>query len=477
MTQIPISEIPEEGLPLSYSEEAAELDLAVPGARFLQPIAVDLVLVKAAGEISAHGRIKTSVMCECVRCLSQFPVPLDILVATQFRPALPPLPPGEYRMPSEEAEDYYYQDDVVVLDDHIVLVIVILGLLGRHPIFPRRQGRQRRPELCRDQDVQGDRKLAQTPDALAHDRRLDAPVGADLSSGLHKDQVHRDRLQEARARDGEIELGRLLAVGHGQPLFRNLRDRDLGHGLDLPALTLFRKAHERDRPRPLDGDRQLSLMPQAIARHPARNDPTPFGQEVAQQADILIINGDLFMAETAHTPALKTSSFHDPLPFSSLGRLVRLGRRRDFVERFPHGGLPALIHPLGEESDGLRHDLVLGDLLPVLRLELAHLEAAFDQGAVPLAEVLAAGLRLPAEDDDVHEADFFLGFVPLPVPAIDRQPEIGDRRPAGRIPDLWVPGKVSHEDDFIEPRHAPALWRVRSRLDSAWCPRSSRSDT
>src|SRR2546425_6527087 len=191
-------------------------------------------------------------------------------------------------------------------------------------------------------------------------------------------------------------------------------------------------------------------MPQAIARHPARNDPTPFGEEVAQQADILIINGDLLMAETAHTPALKTSSFHDPLPFSSLGRLVRLGRRRDFVERFPHGGLPALLHPLGEESDGLRHDLVLGDLLPVLRLELAHLEAAFGQSAVPLAEVLAAGLRLPAEDDDVHEADFFLGFVPLPVPAIDRQPEIGDRRPA---------------------------WRVRSRLDSAWCPRSSRSDT
>src|SRR5207245_6751645 len=105
MTQIPISEIPEEGLPLSYSEEAAELDLAVPGARFLQPIAVDLVLVKAAGEISAHGRIKTSVMCECVRCLSQFPVPLDILVATQFRPALPPLPPGESRMPSSASKN------------------------------------------------------------------------------------------------------------------------------------------------------------------------------------------------------------------------------------------------------------------------------------------------------------------------------------------------------------------------------------
>src|SRR2546427_11350180 len=116
MTQIPISEIPEEGLPLSYSEEAAELDLAVPGARFLRPIEVDLVLVKGAGEISAHGRIKTSVMCECVRCLSQFPVPLDILVATQFRPALPPLPPGEYRMPSAECEDCKYMCDEVSPD-------------------------------------------------------------------------------------------------------------------------------------------------------------------------------------------------------------------------------------------------------------------------------------------------------------------------------------------------------------------------
>src|SRR5207247_9216863 len=115
-------------------------------------------------------------------------------------------------------------------------------------------------------------------------------------------------------------------------------------------LPLFRKAHERDRPRPLDGDRQLTLMPQAIARHPARNDPAPFGQEVPEQADILIINGDLVMAEPAHPPALKTSSFHDPLPFSSLDRLVRLGWRRTLVDRFPHGRLAALIHPLGEES-------------------------------------------------------------------------------------------------------------------------------
>src|SRR5439155_1673670 len=125
MTQIPISEIPEEGLPLSYSEDPVELDLAVPGVRFPQAIAVDLVLVKAAPVISVTGRIKASVTCECVRCLSQFQVPLDIPVATQFRPAPPPLPPGEYRMPSQEAEDYYYQDGVVVLEDLVRQEVIL----------------------------------------------------------------------------------------------------------------------------------------------------------------------------------------------------------------------------------------------------------------------------------------------------------------------------------------------------------------
>ena len=125
MTQIPIAEIPEEGLPLSYSEDPAELDLAVSGVCFLQPIAVDLILVKAAQAISATGRVKTSVTCECVRCLSRLLVPLDVPVATQFLPALPLLPPGEYQMPSEAAEDYYYQDDVVVLDDLVRQEVIL----------------------------------------------------------------------------------------------------------------------------------------------------------------------------------------------------------------------------------------------------------------------------------------------------------------------------------------------------------------
>src|SRR2546426_8697443 len=52
-----------------------------------------------------------SVMCECVRCLSPLLVQLDIPVATQFVPAQPFLPSGEYRMPPEETDDYYYRSE------------------------------------------------------------------------------------------------------------------------------------------------------------------------------------------------------------------------------------------------------------------------------------------------------------------------------------------------------------------------------
>src|SRR3989442_5983521 len=57
--------------------------------------------------------------------MSRVPAPLSILVGSAFRPALRRLRPGEYRMPSEEAEDYYYLDDVVVLDDLVRQEVIL----------------------------------------------------------------------------------------------------------------------------------------------------------------------------------------------------------------------------------------------------------------------------------------------------------------------------------------------------------------
>ena len=116
MAEVKVSEIPEEGLNLSVEEDPAALDLAATGVRFVEPIAVDVFLVKAEKTVTATGRIVAPVAFECVRCLCEFPASLDIPVSTQFVPP-PPVPAGEHPMPSEQAEDYYYRDDVLVLDD------------------------------------------------------------------------------------------------------------------------------------------------------------------------------------------------------------------------------------------------------------------------------------------------------------------------------------------------------------------------
>ncbi len=125
MAEVRVSDIPEEGLTLSLSEDPAALDLAAPSTRFLGPIAVDLLLAKSEKAVMVTGKIAAPVAFECVRCLREFPAPLEIAVATQFLPATPAVRTGEHPMPSEQAEDYYYRDDVMVMDDLIRQEVIL----------------------------------------------------------------------------------------------------------------------------------------------------------------------------------------------------------------------------------------------------------------------------------------------------------------------------------------------------------------
>jgi hypothetical protein len=58
-------------------------------------------------------------------------------------------------------------------------------------------------------------------------------------------------------------------------------------------------------PRPLDGDSQLTLMPHAIPRNTAGDDPPPLGQKIPQQPGVFEIDRGLFQAEAARPPPLK----------------------------------------------------------------------------------------------------------------------------------------------------------------------------
>src|SRR3989442_11791455 len=74
-----------------------------------------------------------------------------------------------------DCQDHFLPDEIVQ-DHHIVLVIVILGLLGRHPIFPRRHSPPRLPKHRRAPDAPRERPPAQAPDALAPPPRHDTPA-------------------------------------------------------------------------------------------------------------------------------------------------------------------------------------------------------------------------------------------------------------------------------------------------------------
>ena len=119
MTEVVVSNIPDEGLTLSFQEDAAALDLTAPGARFIQPVTADVLLRKAGDTVSATGRLALSAMFECVDCLREFLASFEIPVEAQYLPGSPSLVAGEHVMPVEEAENYYYRDDVIELDDLI----------------------------------------------------------------------------------------------------------------------------------------------------------------------------------------------------------------------------------------------------------------------------------------------------------------------------------------------------------------------
>ena len=118
------------------------------------------------------------------------------------------------------------------------------------------------------------------------------------------------------------------------------------------------------------------------------------------------------------------------------------------------------VAPLRQKGHALRHDFVFATFLAVFRLPAALLKAPVDNHAVALAQILPAVFCLLAEHHDIDEADFFLELIALLEAPTGRQAEAGNRRPAGGIPKLGIPGQITDQDDFIEPRQRSLLVRL-----------------
>src|SRR5262249_33139937 len=88
-----------------------------------------------------------------------------------------------------------------------------------------------------------------------------------------------------------------------------------------------REGQQRDYPRALNRDRELALMPCAVARGSAGHDFAPFGDEVLERTHVLVIDLErLVGTESAHftAPAAGSSAHASALAATSFTRAIGL---------------------------------------------------------------------------------------------------------------------------------------------------------
>jgi len=78
--KVDLRQIKPEGTELKFSELSEDLELAVDGCEFPEPIEAEIVASKSGDEIIIQGRISTAVEMECSRCLEVFETPLTPVV-------------------------------------------------------------------------------------------------------------------------------------------------------------------------------------------------------------------------------------------------------------------------------------------------------------------------------------------------------------------------------------------------------------
>src|SRR5262245_33594189 len=236
---------------------------------------------------------------------------------------------------------------------------------------------------------------------------------------------------------------------------------------------------ERHRAGPLDGVRQLALMPGAAARDPTRNDLAALRDQAAQAPDVLVIDEvDLVRTELADLAPAEPASLcrllgcrNGCLLFSFPGRFPRRSGSGVSLEGHVVVAAPGL---LGERSpgrcrsgrprplrtthglDALGHDLGHRALLAVLGFPVTGLQPALDEDLASLVQIFAAGFRLLAPHHYRQEAGVLALLAALRgVVTIDRHPKVGHGGTVRSVAELRRPRQIADQQDFVQARHQP----------------------
>lgn len=113
-----------------YLVTANELHLASDTCIFPNPVAVSVTVQKAEEQVVASGEAKTVVSATCVRCLEEFPIPVD----EAFRAVVRVAPPKEVQADTGDDEFYMVPASEPVWDLADVVRQLILLAVPDNPV-------------------------------------------------------------------------------------------------------------------------------------------------------------------------------------------------------------------------------------------------------------------------------------------------------------------------------------------------------
>ena len=118
--QVPLSDIPREGLELQFELDPATLDLEGTGVQFVTPIQVRSRLVVVDIMVHVSGAADAQAKLQCVRCLEVLPFAVQSSYQINVEPqeSESGKTPGEWHeLHREELDQHYYSGGRVDLSD------------------------------------------------------------------------------------------------------------------------------------------------------------------------------------------------------------------------------------------------------------------------------------------------------------------------------------------------------------------------
>ncbi len=117
--EIPVSDIPDEGLEVSFDQEAGDLEWSESGVGLEGPVHTDLRLERLEERVMVSGETRAVVTLQCSRCLAPYTLPVRSVYRMQYAPIGKSPREELLELHREDLDVAYYHGNLLPVNDMI----------------------------------------------------------------------------------------------------------------------------------------------------------------------------------------------------------------------------------------------------------------------------------------------------------------------------------------------------------------------